>query len=83
MNYINRPALYSYLFSYMSSVLIGKTAWSVVLREDVAAEDVPEVCAAEVLHEVSDEGDGGECTDDGLFHGEASFLEIKIKSIPI
>ena len=43
----------------MGSVLIGKTAWSVVLREDVAAEDVPEVCATEVLHEVSDEGDGG------------------------
>ena len=59
MNYINCPALYSYLFSYMSSVLIGKTAWHVVLRKDVAAEDVPEVCAAEVLHEVSDEGDGG------------------------
>lgn len=43
----------------MGSVLIGKTAWQVVLRKDVAAEDVPEVCAAEVLHEVSDEGDGG------------------------
>lgn len=43
----------------MGSVLIGKTAWSVVLREDVAAKDVPEVCAAEVRHEVSDEGDGG------------------------
>lgn len=59
MNYINCPALYLYLFSYMGSVPIGKTAWSVAIREDVAAEDVPEVCAAEVLHEVSDEGDGG------------------------
>ena len=43
----------------MDSVPIGKTAGSVAVREDVAAEDVPEVCAAEVLHEVSDEGDGG------------------------
>ena len=43
----------------MGSVPIGKTAGSVAVREDVAAEDVPEVCAAEVLHEVSDEGDGG------------------------
>ena len=51
--------LYLYLLSYMGSVLIGKTAWQVVLRKDVAAEDVPEVRAAEVRHEVSDEGDGG------------------------
>ena len=51
--------LYLYLLSYMGSVLIGKTAWQVVLRKDVAAEDVPEVSAAEVRHEVSDEGDGG------------------------
>ena len=43
----------------MGSVPIGTTAWSVVLREDVAAEDMLEVCAAEVLHEVSDEDDGG------------------------
>lgn len=43
----------------MGSVPIGKTAGSVAVREDVAAEDVPEVCAAEILHEVSDEGDGG------------------------
>ena len=59
MNYINCPALYSYLFSYMSSVLIGKTAWSVVLREDVAAAAVPEVSAAGLLQEVRDAGDGG------------------------
>lgn len=31
----------------------------------------------------SDEGDGGDGADDGLFHGGGSFLEIKIKSIPI
>ena len=32
-------------------------------------------------HGRGDEGDGGECTDDGLFHGVVSFLEIKIKSV--
>lgn len=31
----------------------------------------------------SDEGEGGDGTDEGLFHGWVSFLEIKIKSIPI
>lgn len=30
-----------------------------------------------------DEGDGHGNADDGLFHGVVSFLEIKIKSIPI
>ena len=43
----------------MGSVPIGKTAGSVAVRDDVAAEDVPEVCAAEILHEVGDECDGG------------------------